>query len=251
MIPRAGQAVEEVRIKNMNLLTAKAEVVFGLQLVTRHRAPRLAALLGLGLAALAAASEPSTERVARVTLLVAGMLTAVSASRLLSPGPAFAAARMVSAPWWLVPSGRLAGALSGIGPATLGIALALTLASPQGASVAGPVAVALAYAGCLGACTMAMAPWWGASAAASLGFLGVWFGLAPPSAMAVLFAGWLPLQRTAVWLWHVLPLPWRALRWLESGGLGDALMLLAWAFAGLGLAALRLAGPREPKRAEP
>jgi len=71
----------------LNLLAAKAEVVFGLQLVTRHRAPRLAALLGLGVAALAAVSAPSPERTARVVLLVGGTLAAVAASRLLSPGP--------------------------------------------------------------------------------------------------------------------------------------------------------------------
>lgn len=234
----------------LSLLAAKAEVVLGLQFVTRHRAPRLAALLGLGLAALAAASEPSAERVARVSLLVAGTLAAVSASRLLSPGPALATARMVVAPWWLVPSGRLAGALCVVGPATLGIALALAWASPQDAPVAGPVAVALVYAACVTACTMAMAPWWGASAAASLGFLGVWCGVAPPSAMAALFSGWVPLQRIAIWLWNILPLPWRALRWLESGGFGDPLLLLTWTLMGLGLAALHLAGTREPRRVE-
>ncbi|MBI2616239.1 MAG: hypothetical protein HYW52_11315, partial [Gemmatimonadetes bacterium] len=135
----------------MSLLAAKAEVVFGLQLVTRHRAPRLAALLGLGVAALAAASEPSPERVARVVLLVAGTLAAVSASRLLSPGPALAAARMVVAPWWLVPTGRLAGALCVLGPVTVGMGLALATASPQGAPVLSAVAVALAYAGCVAA----------------------------------------------------------------------------------------------------
>src|SRR3990172_2448329 len=75
------------RAAMLNLLAAKAEVVFGLQLVTRHRAPRLAALLGLGVAALAAVSAPSPERTARVVLLVGGTLAAVAAPRLPSPGP--------------------------------------------------------------------------------------------------------------------------------------------------------------------
>lgn len=231
-------------------LTAKAEVVFGVQLVTRHRAPRLAALLALGIAGLAAASEPSPERVARVVLLVAGMLAVVAASRLLSPGPALAAARMVVAPWWLVPTGRLVGALCVVGPMTVGMALGLASASPQGAPVLGPVAVALAYAVCVAACTMAVAPFWGASAAASVGFLGVWFGAAPPSALAALFAGWLPLQRVVIWLWNVLPLPWRASRWLASGGWADLLLLGAWTLMGLGVAAMHLAGTRRPRRAE-
>lgn len=232
----------------LNLLAAKGELVLAVQLTTRHRAPRLAALLGLGLAALAAASEPPLDRVARVVLLVAGMLAAVSASRLLAPGPALAAARMAVAPCWLAPLGRLTGALCLLGPATVGIALALGWAAPHGVSVSAPAAIALAYAGCVGACTMAMAPFWGASAAASVSFLGVWFGVAPPSAMASLFAGWLPLQRVVLWLWNVLPLPWRATRWLDSDTLSDPLVLGAWTLIGLGVASLPLAGPRRPQR---
>ncbi len=235
----------------VSLLAAKAEVVFGLQVVTRHRAPRLAALLGLGVAALAAASDPPPERVARVVLLVAAMLAAVSASRLLPPGPALAAARMVVAPWWLVPTGRLVGALCVVGPVTVGTALALATASPQGAPVLSPIAVSLAYAVCLAACTMAVAPLWGASAAASVGFLGAWLGAAPPSAIAALFAGWPPFQRILVWFWNVLPLPWRAARWLATGGWADPLLLAAWTLIGLGLAAVHLVGPRRgPRRVE-
>lgn len=235
----------------VSLLPVKGELVFAVQLVTRHRAPRLAAVLGLGLAALAAASEPPRERVARVVLLVAGMLAGVSASRLLSPGPALAAARMVVAPWWMVAAGRLAGALCVLGPVTMGLAVLLAATAPRGAPVPALTAVAVAYAGCVGACTMAAAPWCGASAAASVSFLGVWFGVAPPSAMASVFAGWLPLQRLAVWLWNVLPLPWRAYRWLGQGGLADPMVLATWALMGLGVASLHLAGPRRPGRSEP
>jgi hypothetical protein len=234
----------------VSLLAAKAEVVFGLQLVTRHRAPRLAALLGLSIGALAAASAPSPERVARVVLLMAGTLAAVAASRLLSPGPALAAARMVVAAWWLVPLGRLAGVLCVVGPITLGTGLALASASPQGAPILGPTAVALAFAACVSSCTMALAPWWGASAAASVGFLGVWFGGVPPTAVAALFAGWVPLQRVVIWLWNVLPLPWRAARWLASGGWEDALVLGAWTLFGLSLVGIHLAGPHRTRRAE-
>lgn len=232
-------------------LAGKAEVVLGLQLVTRHRAPRLVALLSLAIAGLAATSGPSPERGAHLVLLAAGTLAAVAGSRLLSPGPALAAARMVVAPCWMVPAGRLGGVLCVVGPFVLGMGLALATASPHGAPVVGPVAVALAYAGCVGACTMAVAPLWGASAAASVGFLSAWFGLAPPSTMAAWSAGWPPLQRVVLWVWNVLPLPWRAARWLAQGGLGDPLLLTAWTVLGLGVAALHLAGPRPPGRAEP
>src|SRR3970040_264092 len=79
----------------------------GVRGAARPPPPRLAALLRLGIAALAAASEPSPERVARVVLLIAGTLAAVSASRLLSPGPALAAARVVVAALWVGATGRL------------------------------------------------------------------------------------------------------------------------------------------------
>ncbi len=232
----------------VSLLAAKAEVVFGLQLATRHRAVRLAAFLALGIAGLAAASEPSPERVARVVLLVAALLAAVAGSRLLSPGPALAAARMVVAPWWLVPAGRLIGAACLVGPMTMGVALALAAASPQAAPVARPVAVAGAYAMCLAACIMGVTPWWGSSSSATLGFLGVLLGAAPPSGIAMMFTGWPPFQRILIWLWNVLPLPWRAARWLANGGWADPLLLLAWTAIGLGLAAVQLQGPRRPPR---
>lgn len=235
----------------LNLLATKAELVFAVQVATRHRAPRLAAMLGLGLAALAAASQPPPDRIARVVLLVAGMLAAVCSSRLLAPGPALAAGRMVVAPWWLVPVGRLTGAFCVLGPLTVALALALASASPHATSVFAPTGVALVYAVCVGACTMATAPFWGASAAASLGFLGVWVGTAPPSAMAAVFAGWVPLQGVVIWLWNVLPLPWRASRWLEAGGLGDPLVLATWSLIGLGVASLHLVGTHRPRRAEP
>lgn len=232
----------------VSLLAAKAEVVFGLQLVSRHRAARLAALLALGVAGLAASSQPSPERVSRVVLFVAATLAAVSASRLLSPGPAFAAGRMVVAPWWLVPVGRLVGAMCVVGPMTIGVALALAAASTQTAPLAGPVAVACGYAVCLAACVMGVTPYWGASGTAAVGFLGVLLGASPPSAIAMLFAGWGPFQHITIWLWNVLPLPWRAARWLATRGWADPLMLLVWTLIGLGLAALRLAGARPGPR---
>ena len=63
-------------------LAAKAEVILGLQLATRHRAVRLAALLAVGMTATVAASAPSVDRAAHVMLWIGG-----------APGPAGWAAR--------------------------------------------------------------------------------------------------------------------------------------------------------------
>lgn len=231
-----------------NALAVKGELVLAVQLVTRHRAPRLTALLGLGLAVLAAASKPRPDLGARMVVLVAGMLAAVSASRLLASGPAYAAARMVVAPSWLVPVGRLTGVLCLVGPVAMGVALALALAAPQGVPVLMPVAVALVYAACVAVCTMAMAPACGASGAALLGFLAAFVGIAPPSGIGALLAAWPPLQWLVVWLWNALPLPWRAMRWLASGGWEDALLLVTWTLMGLGVVCLQVGMPRPPRR---
>ncbi len=154
------------------------------------------------------------------------------------------------APWWLVPAGRLVGALLLVGPMTIGVALALAAASSQSAPLAGPVAVACAYALCVAACVMGATPFWGASGASAVGFLGVLLGASPPSAIAMLFAGWGPFQHILVWLWNVAPLPWRAAHWLAAGGWADLLILVVWTLIGLGLAAVRLAGAGPgPRRA--
>jgi hypothetical protein len=84
---------------------------------------------------------------------------------------------------------------------------------------------------------LALSPIIGASAAASLGFLGAFFGGLPPSTVAGIVAPWSALQNVTVLLWNVLPLPWRAARWL-TGNTGDGAVLLAWVVFGVGAAAL-------------
>jgi hypothetical protein len=224
--------------KNSLRLALKAEALLGLHLVTRHRAPRLAAVLGLALVATAAASG-SGHSPARPVLLIASTVAVVAASRLLAGGPALAAARMVAARWWVVPVGRLAGALCAVAPFTLG--MAAMLAGSHGD--AGPwrlAWVAGAYAAVLIACTMAMASRLGASAAATLGCFGVWLGGVPPSALSAMLAPWPLARQGALWSWGVLPLPWRALRWLAGGPATDPLLLMAWLVMGVTLAGWRL-----------
>jgi len=219
----------------------KAEAVLGLHLVTRHRAPRLAGVLGLALLAAAAVSQSGDAR-GRSVLLIGSTLAAVGASRLLAPGPALAAARMVAAPWWVVPTGRMVGALCAVLPVALGVA-ALNLGS-QGEFGLWRVAwVTCGYAAALTACTMALVPSLGASAAATVAFLAVWLGCVPPPAVSGVLGPWPLLQHCAVWAWNLLPLPWRALRWLSGGPAADPLLLMAWTVAGVALAGWQISIP--------
>ncbi len=198
-------------------------------------------MLGLALVAGAAASRPG-DTTGRAVVLIGATLAVVGASRLLASGPALAAARMVTARWWLVPVGRLAGALCAVVPFSLGVATVM-VGMHGGAGLWRITAITGVYATTLIACTMAIAPSIGASAAATLSFFAVWLGGVSPSAVLGLLAPWPVVQRAAVWLWNVLPLPWRALRWLAGGPLADPLLLIAWAAIGVGLAAWQLSTP--------
>ena len=227
-------------------LALKAEAVLGLQLVTRHRAPRLAAGLGLALAATAAVSRSGPPG-AGLVLLIGSTVAVVGGSRLLAGGAAWGAARMVAARWWVVPMGRLVGALTAVAPFALGVAAAM--AGSHGETGLWRMAwVTCVYSAVLVACTMALSPSLGASAAATLGCAVVWLGGVPPSALSALLAPWPLARQGAMWVWHVLPLPWRALRWLAGGPTADPLLLTVWLVAGVALAGRQLAVPRRKKR---
>lgn len=212
----------------------KAEVVLAVQLVSRHRAARLAALLVLLLIAAVAASEgASVDGRMRVVLVATGTFAAVAGSRLLAPGGALTAARMSAADWWLAPVGRLIGAASVVLPLTLiGVVVLLAPRSPLTAHLE-MGAVASVYAASVIAGTAALAPAVGASAAAALGFFAAWFGPMPPSDVYALFSAAPLLQRPLVLGWNILPLPWRAARWIENGNASDALLLIAWIVLGI------------------
>lgn len=207
----------------------KADIVLGAQLVSRHRAPRLAALLVLALLVAAAGDRPAPAS-ARVPLacVVVGILATVGASRLLAPGGALAAARAAAGRWWIAPAGRLLGALAVIMP--LGLAGAALLALPGAAAGAMPrlSAMLLLYGAASAAVTAACAPLMGSSVAATLGLLTAWAGVVPPSGLLALLSGWPIVARPLVSLWNVLPLPWRVVRWFERGGPEDPALLGAW-----------------------
>lgn len=213
----------------MNLVAFKAEIVLAVQLVTRHRAFRLAALLVLVLTTALASGGPRTLH-GRHGLIVAmaGVLACVAGSRLLAPGGALTALRMAAGPWWLAPVGRLMGAWIVVYPLTLvpGVVLLAPQSSPRLALQAA-VTVA-AYAASAIGCTAALTPVIGASSAAAIGFLAAWAGTLPPSGVHALLEGIPALQGPLVLLWNVAPLPWRASGWFAQGRASDGGVLLAW-----------------------
>jgi hypothetical protein len=222
------------------LIAAKAEVVLGALLVIRHRTPRLAALLTLVVVVsslMVGGGSRGLEQSQWVVFVVTGSLVAVSASRLLAPGPAMAAGYRVAASWWLVPSARLIGALFVTLPLVACAALVLGQPSGAGFGAIKVIAVTGVYAAALAALVLALTPAVGASAGAAIGFVAAWFGMLPPSAISHAFERWPIVQRVLVVAWNSLPLGWRATRLLESGTYGDGMLLLGWLLVGVATAA--------------
>ena len=97
-------------------------------------------------------------------------------------------------------------------------------------------AVATLSAAAVAAAVMALTPLLGASASAALGLVAALAGGALPSQVGLLLQAW-PLARAPlVMCWNVLPLSWRAARWLAEGGVGDLAWLTAWLLFGLAAA---------------
>lgn len=221
------------------MMRFKAEVVLAVLLAVRHRTVGLAGLLAV-VTVLAAHGQAGT------TLVVAGSLAAVAASRILARGPALTAARWSAAPAWFAPVGRLVG----IWVLVLPVIVAVSVAFP--ASDGGPSGLRLGmvagvYTAAVAAVTAGLTPFAGATAAGAAGLLAVWLGAIPPAGMAAMLRDLPFLQRPTVLLWNVLPLDWRAARWLRAETAGDAALLVAWIVGGVLLAAfgvMRGAGPR-------
>lgn len=215
----------------MTLLRLKAEVVLGVQLVSRHRAVKLAATLLLLMTVAIASSAPAGNRIGgrhALILLMAGMLGAVAGSRLLAPGGALTALRMTAARWWMAPVGRGIGA--GVVVYLLVLVPIVVLIAPQASApvVLKVVAAVMLYTGCMITCVAALTPVTGASSAAALGFFSAWIGQVTPSEIRTLTAVAPALQGPLVLLWNVLPLPWRLNLWFIQSRAEDLGVVLFW-----------------------
>ena len=230
----------------MHPLALKAEIILALQLVSRHRAPRFASLLALGVTALLMAqAEPATGAGVRerLILLATGILSAAAGSRVLARGGPYSSARRTAAPWPLVPAGRLAGAmLFTTLPGMVAAAVLLTDHWSVGEAASLVVMLVLA-SGAIAATVMAVTPMWGASAAAAAGLAVALAGGISPSYVVQVLAPTPVLRSFVLGLWNGLPLSWRAVHWLESGGFADPLVLLAWIVTGVGVSGLLVSRP--------
>jgi hypothetical protein len=218
------------------LLAAKAEVVLGAHLVMRHRTPRLAALLLLVVVLSTILRSPATDVTERGSwnlMLVCGTLAAVAGSRVMAPGAALSAAYHVAAQWWLVPGGRLAGALLVALPIVGVTAVAVGPSQGHGGEATSVLLASCLYTGAVASTVMAATPVTGSSAAATIGLLMAWFGGLRPSAVYLTLEAVPFIQRPLVFLWNVMPLNWRAVRWIEHGISADGLVLGSWLLAGL------------------
>ncbi|MBI4501622.1 MAG: hypothetical protein HY700_10705 [Gemmatimonadetes bacterium] len=225
-------------------LAFKAEVVLAFQLILRHRAPRLALLLAGSLMLIAFAGDPASRDSGvreRTMALVAGVLAAVAASRLLAAGAPLWSVRRTASPWLLAPAGRLAAAVLF---AAVPVVIATLVIRSADWFLGGALVTAAkltVYAAAVAACTMALTPLIGASAAATMGLLGASLGAIPPSAIAVTLEHRPFARGAAVLVWNSLPLGWRAVRWAIKGGPSDGGVLTCWILLGIGAAVLVVA----------
>jgi hypothetical protein len=222
-------------------LAFKAEIVLGLQLVLRHRAPRVALLLAATLVVLilAGSTRESTLSMRQQTIvLIAGVLATVAGSRVLVMGAPLSSVRSTASPWLLAPTGRLVAVVLFTSVPVLAAALIAIGARGSVLSAIRVAAQATLFATAVAGPVMALTPLAGASAAAGLGLLAVLFGAVPPSEISAGLASWPSLRNLAVLGWNALPLPWRASRWLVGGGVADPALLGCWTVLGLGGAAL-------------
>jgi len=218
------------------LLAAKAEAVLGAHLVMRHRTARLAALLVLVVVLATVFRNPEaqgTERGPSNLVLVCGTLAAVAGSRLTAPGAALSAAYRVAARWWLVPCGRLVGALLVVLPVVGVTAIAVGPSQGHGVEETSVLVASCLYTGAVASTVMAATPVAGSSTAATIGLLMAFLGGLRPSAVHLALEAVPFIQRPLVLLWNVMPLSWRAVRWIEDGISVDGLVLGGWLLAGL------------------
>jgi len=210
-------------------------MVLAWQLITRHRAPRLALVLVATLVALLKVERDPLTLAARQhgLVLIAGILSSIAASRLTSRGAALGSIRRVSSAWWVPTMGRLCGALCFV---LLPVVLAAGILLPVSSlfSELPPLlAITLPYLAVMSSLVMALTPMVGASAGATVGLLVNVGGAFPPSHLSALLERWPHLEVGVVSVWKSLPLSWHVSHWLVLGGTADPLVLAVWVAFGI------------------
>lgn len=222
-----------------SFLALKSEIVLAAQLVARHRAPRLTMLLAAAVVTFLViqghAAACGGSNLAAV-LLICGVFGSVAGSRPLAPGAALASAYRAAASWWLVPTGRLGGVLLLTLPVVAVASVVLCADALTAWSVSLVVGLTV-YPASLASLVLAASPLIGASAAATLGFVTAWFGMASPAAVTALLQKWPVLQGAATLVWTWLPMGWRVERWIRGGSVADIVLPAVWLVLGIAAAA--------------
>ena len=228
------------------MMAFKAEAVFGVHLVVRHRAPRLAAALALAAGVSAGVGGVGTDptTACRILLLLMGCTTAVCASRVLAAGPPLASARHVAVVSWLPVLGRFAGVMVLVAGGAGVLSLGLFRGAAPGIAARAFAGGAL-HAAATAALVLAVTPRIGAVAAAAVGVVVTVAGSATPGQLDAFFAAAeSPPLRAVTVPWLVLPVPWRAVAWFAHGSVADLGVLLTWLAGGLWVASLQVARPQ-------
>lgn len=189
------------------ILAFKAEVVLGFLLVSRHRAPRAIAVLGIVLAlAVGAAPRPAPESHV-AWLSIAGVVAAVLCSRLLARGATLESVRQAVVDPKLAVTGRFLGGMLLVVPLVVGVGLVIGKGGGPG-----DFAEAVRYAVAIGAVTACVTAVAGASGAAIGGLTVVLVGAALASGRypgvdprIELLWNALPISMTSTWGDSVVP----------------------------------------------
>jgi hypothetical protein len=196
----------------------KAEVGFAAIAVLRHRSARLVSLLAVVTLGLMVWQDAGTDVVPdrhEAGWVLMSVIAVVWFPRVLAPGGALEAARIVGARWWIAPAGRAFGVVCLMVPVVIILGYTAGSAAWSSSELVRFFVGGLSLAGTLGLLCMAVTPFIGSSASASIGFLLAMAGGVTPEAFELVLTGW---ARTFVtFVWHVLPLQWRAEDWLGGG----------------------------------
>jgi hypothetical protein len=198
----------------------KAEIIFGLYLIHRHRAVRLCtALVLISLVALGGKPADSVP----LDIVLGGVLGAVAGSRIVAPGAALNSVGPDLSVGWVV-----GARVFGIGVLLVPFGTVMNLAVSGGDPGFLNVMPVVGY-GLISASTVAaLAPWIGASGAGTVGVFLAWVGRIPPWA---LFPGRSldGVEELVKILWVVAPMSWRI--GVDVGGKGSGVATLVGTLA--------------------
>jgi hypothetical protein len=217
-------------------LALKAEVVLAWQLTTRHRAPRIALLMFFLLIGLLVVehAQPTGPGRRDSVLIMAGVLSSVGSSRLLSRGAALESVKRIAAPGWLPLIGRLCGMLLF---AVLPVAGAVTVTAGDSGKIICQLVMLATYIGALGSWVMVLTPLFGASGAAGAGLMVSLVGRLTPEDVSSLFSQTPTLARMVASAWSVFPLAWHVSQSLQSEATNAWFLFASWTALGLAMAA--------------